>query len=117
MRIQIFVLTLFGLAVSGCTPVPMGGEGATKSGAPLIAEAKLGFDQTNEIIISSAEGWSCSGRYTKNANTTTRKFPLTCNNGAKGNAIMSVNSVQQRATVAFQLSNGESGRVAFGVVS
>lgn len=117
MRSQLIAVATIGLAVSACTPVPMGGEGATESGTPLIAEAKLGFDQTNEIIISSAQGWSCSGRYTKDPNSTTRKFPLACTNGAKGNAIMSVNSVQQRATVAFQLSNGESGRVAFGAVS
>ena len=105
--------------MAGCEPVPMGGEGATDRGEALIAEAKLGYDGTNEVIISSARGWSCSGKYSKqnSPNSTTRRFPLSCSNGASGNALMSVNSVQQRATVAFSLNNGVAGRVAFGVVS
>lgn len=110
---------ILAISVAGCAPVPMGGEGATNRGDTLIAEAKLGFDGNNQIIINSTRGWTCTGNYTRQAagNSTTRNFPLSCTNGATGNAIMSVNSVQQRATVAFTLNNGESGRVAFGVVS
>ena len=100
-------------------PEPLGGEGQTNRGDTLIAEAKLGYDGNNQITISSARGWSCTGNYSRTAagNSTSRQFPLSCTNGATGNALMSVNSVQQRSTVAFTLSNGEAGRVAFGVVS
>ena len=119
---RFFVLAGFTVVLAGCgtpSPVPQGGEGQTNRGDTLIAEAKLGFDGNNEVIISSAKGWSCKGAYSVLAagNSTSRQFPLSCSNGATGNALMSVNSVQQRATVAFTLSNGEAGRVAFGVVS
>jgi hypothetical protein len=116
---KIILFSAFALGVAACEPVPMGGEGATDRGDTLIAEAKLGFDGNNQIIISSTRGWTCTGNYSKldAGNSTTRRFPLSCTNGATGNAIMSVNQVQQRATVAFTLNNGEAGRVAFGVVS
>jgi hypothetical protein len=105
------------LFLAACGPLPMGGEGETGSGEPLIAEALLGIDGTNTVKITSARGWTCTGTYARPGNSTTRQFPLACSNGAQGQAVMSVNSVQQRATVAFTLSNGQSGRVAFGIVS
>lgn len=115
---RISLLIILSLGLTACV-TPMGGEGATNKGDPLIAEAKLSSDGNNQVIISSARGWSCSGNYSRQAfgNSATRNFPLSCTNGAKGHAIMSVNSAQQRATVAFSLSNGEAGKVAFGVVS
>jgi len=116
---KIFLFSVLSLGVAACEPVPMGGEGSTNRGDTLIAEAKLGVDGNNQIIINSTRGWTCTGNYSRQAagNSTTRNFPLSCTNGATGNAIMSVNSVQQRATVAVTLNNGDSGRVAFGVVS
>lgn len=116
---KLILLSILSFGVAACEPVPMGGEGATNRGDTLIAEAKLGFDGNNQVIINSTRGWACTGNYSRQAagNSTTRQFPLSCTNGATGNAIMSVNQVQQRATVAFTLNNGESGRVAFGVVS
>ena len=118
MRTFLSLLVATSLMVA-CSPVPHGGEGATQTGETLIAEAKLGFDGTNTVDIVSAAGWSCAGTYSTNdsVGSATRAFPLTCSKGASGNAIMSVNSVQQRATVAFNLDNGVSGKVAFGVVS
>ena len=117
--IKIILFGILSLGIVACTPIPVGGEGATNKGDTLIAEAKLGYDGNNQIIIESARGWTCTGNYSPldARNSTTRNFPLSCTNGATGNAIMSVNSVQQRATVAFTLNNGVSGRVAFGVVS
>jgi hypothetical protein len=116
---KIILFSILSLGVAACVTVPVGGEGSTNRGDTLIAEAKLSPDGNNQIIINSARGWTCSGNYSRQAagNSTTRKFPLSCSNGATGNAIMSVNSVQQRSTVAFTLNNGESGRVAFGIVS
>ena len=116
---RIHILFLLGAAlISACAPVPFGGEGATSKGDTLIAEAQLGYDGNNQITITSSRGWSCTGNYSHIASgsSTTRSFPLSCTNGAIGNAVMSVNSIQQRATIAFTLNNGESGRVAFGQV-
>lgn len=106
------------LPVAACAPVPYGGEGQTRSGEPIAAEARLGMNGWNEVILTSAAGWSCSGIYrpADSPNSTTRRFPLTCSNGARGNAVMSVNQIAGRATVVFSLTNGESGRVAFGHV-
>lgn len=113
----LFTAIFFTLA--SCAPVPVGGEGRTESGEKIIAEAQLKYDGNNTIILRSARGWSCTGSYSKVAagNSTTRQFPLSCSNGAVGNAVMSVNSIQQRATIAFTLSNGVAGDVAFGFVS
>jgi len=113
------MFSILSLGMAACAPVPMGGEGTTNKGDTLIAEAKLGYDGNNQVIINSTRGWTCTGNYSTQGagNSTTRNFPLSCNNGATGNAIMSVNSVQKRATVAFTLNNGEAGRVAFGIVS
>jgi hypothetical protein len=116
---KALLFSIASISIAACEPVPMGGEGATDRGDTLIAEARLAYDGNNQITINSTRGWTCTGNYSVQAagNSTTRSFPLSCTNGATGNAIMSVNSVQQRATVAFTLNNGESGRVAFGIVS
>jgi len=103
--------------IVSCASIPVGGEGSTHKGDTLIAEAMLGYDGNNTVNIMSSKGWECHGSYATSHKTTTRKFPLTCSNGSSGNAIMSVNQVQSKATIAFTLNNGVTGDVAFGMVN
>lgn len=105
----------------GCA-VPMGGTGQTSSGEIITGETMLNASGENTVTISSLEGWSCSGNYSRSRATAIRQFPLVCDNGASGTATLSVNAPTadlslQRATVAFRLSNGKTGTVQFGLLS
>lgn len=121
MRKTIFALGLAAGILAGCS-VPMGGTGETSRGEALSAEAVLGAGGQNTVTISSLSGWSCSGQYTVTRKSAVRNFPLSCSNGATGNAVMTVNAptadlALQRASISFQLSNGERGTVTFGLLS
>lgn len=119
---RLFIISALSLiAVSACS-VPMGGQGVTKSGVPLSAEAIIGPDKVNDVTVTSLDGWSCTGTYTATRATAVRNFPLSCSNGASGNAILTVNAPTadlslQRASLSFKLNNGESGTVEFGLLS
>jgi len=108
-------------ALSACS-VPMGGTGQTADGEVVTGEAVLNASGENVVSISSLDGWSCSGTYTRSRVSAVRQFPLTCSNGVSGMASLSVNAptadlALQRATVAFKLDNGQSGTVQFGLLS
>lgn len=104
------------------TTTPMGGVGQTQSGAALSAEAQLGSDLKNTIVLSSIDGWSCSGAYVADRQSAIRQFPLSCSNGASGQATLVNNAptaglAYQRATLTFRLNNGQQGTVQFGLLS
>ena len=120
-RSLALALTLSLLAIPGCS-VPMGGTGTTARGEALSAEAVLAPGGQNQVTITSLAGWSCSGSYAVSRQSAVRSFPLSCTNGATGQAMMVVNAptadlALQRATVSFRLSNGEQGTVGFGLLS
>ena len=107
--------------IAACS-IPMGGTGQTGGGQPVSAEATLGADRNNSVTISSLEGWTCTGNYSADRQSAVRQFPLRCSNGATGTAMLSVNAPTadlafQRASLSFQLSNGETGTVQFGLMS
>jgi len=119
---RLFLISVLSLFVVSACSVPMGGQGHTKSGVPLSAEATLGADKNNTVTITSLDGWSCTGSYTADSNSAVRNFPMSCSNGASGNALLSVNAPTaelslQRASLSFKLNNGESGTVEFGLLS
>ncbi len=114
----LLTLTVATLFNGGCaTAIPTGGEGVTKNGDPLVAEAMLGHDWNNTVKIMSVDGWQCNGQWKKTNKTALRKFPLVCSDGVMGKAVMSVNNVQAKANIVFTLDNGESGSVEFGFVN
>lgn len=116
---SIIAISLVGLVA--CEPVPVGGAGQSVRGEPLAGEIVIDpMGENNQLFIRSAAGWQCSSTFKSNPGTAPRSLnrtvPLTCSNGAKGNALMSLNQQKQRMTVAFKLTNGEAGEVSFGNV-
>ena len=120
-RLAIIFPVVF--SMTACvTSTPMGGVGQTQSGAALSAEAQLGSDRNNTIVLTSIDGWSCTGAYVADRQSAVRQFPLSCSNGASGQATLVNNAPTaglafQRATLTFRLNNGQQGTVQFGLLS
>ena len=116
------ILSIAALVVISACSIPMGGTGQSSSGDAVIGEVVLNSDQKNQVKISSLAGWNCTGQYERDTTTAVRQFPLTCSNGLSGTGILTVNAPTayleyQRATLTYQLSNGEKGTVQFGLLS
>ena len=110
-----FKLLMVGLLIAACD-TNSAGTGLTQAGAPVVVTIQgtalsKGF---STAMIHSPAGWTCQGNYSS-ANATenplTFAFPLTCNNGATGNAFLTLNALRGglTGTVVFSLSNGEQG--------
>jgi hypothetical protein len=104
------------LVLAACEPIPVGGAGQTTRGEAIVGEAIVDpLGNENRLIIRSPRGWVCDSTFPsnhgRNSGSANRTVPLTCNNGARGNAIMSIGNFGNRLTVAFSLSNGESGNL------
>lgn len=121
---KLFLSLVAVVAIASCTPQSSGGSGTgeTTNGDTLFGEALLTPDGNNTVTISSLDDWSCVGSYPNESGTVGQRFPLSCDNGATGNAVLTVNASDvgledQRAAVAFDLNNGQSGTVTFEINS
>lgn len=105
------------LAAAGCAPVTTGGGGKMSDGKPVTGLLSAdNVKQEYSATINSPEGWQCTSIFGKSATpgVMTRTVPLTCNNGATGNLVLTGNQFQQQIIGSFALSNGQSGQVIFG---
>lgn len=89
-----------------------------RDGAPVSGSLTRDME-TVTFTVLSARGWQCVGKTSANfdmAISATRTVPLTCSNGAKGNAIVAINQFSEQATMTFALDNGQEGALTFGNV-
>ena len=107
------------IALGGCQPVTTGGSGQTVDGQPVAGTISANAGQTEfTVLISSPAGWHCTGMVGQpESPTAIRSVPLKCNNASTGTILLTGNQYQQQVVGSFQLSNGQSGQVTFGLTS
>lgn len=103
------------IGLAGCVQT-LGGAGQTKGGDPVAGSYSYDYStQMFDFSVQSPRGWVCKSTFKRSGqNLQIRTVPLTCNDGRKGNLILTLNQIQQQAVGSFTLSNGESGQVTFG---
>lgn len=107
------------LAVSACSPTALGTSGQTTSGEAIVGEIVVdSMNRETKLVIQNPKGWVCESEFrsipTGPDRTKNQTVPLTCNNGATGNAISTYDELAKSIIVAFSLSNGESGSLRMG---
>lgn len=114
-----FALGLLGaaLVLSGCEAT-RGGAGQTTTGQPVVAEIKQDANLQQSFTITSVDGWQCTGVLTKeqrnNITASVITVPLTCNTGANGTSLVSIDRMRGKLDINFRLSNGTVGNAKIG---
>ena len=99
-----------------CTP-PVGGNGSTSDGRPLVATLTFGDDlMSMTSTIVSPDGWSCTTTHNDRAGPdhvthTVIKVPMTCSDGVSGTSLWSRTINPLTITISFALPNGRTGSV------
>jgi hypothetical protein len=88
------------------------------SGEPVVAEIRQDANLQQSFTITSVVGWQCTGvltsRQRDNAVDSVIQVPLTCNNGATGTSLLSIDRWKGTANINFRLSNGTIGNATIG---
>lgn len=120
MRSFIVVATVLTLAACGTK----GGTGFTDTSVPVVGEFDIQPGTKHRINLISADGWTCTGPFDTvkfaHAQRSVYPFPLTCDNGDKGNAIYTIPAFNANryyqpgvTQVSFTLQSGVRGYVKF----
>lgn len=109
-------LAFASMATGACVPMQTGGSGQMSNGEPIAATITSDpMNATYTFMLISPEGWQCSGSVGNAPSpTAVRTIPLACNNGAKGNLVVTMNQFADQVAGSFKLSDGKSGQVKFG---
>ena len=92
-------------------PTPLTGTGRDESGRGLRVVSTTGRDGSKILGITQGRTRACVGRYSEPTFATPeRSFPITCDDGVEGRAVVREGRLGLGRTVRFTLSTGEIGR-------
>lgn len=116
MKKQAFFASIAFSLLAACT-TQLGGVGQMSDGAPITGNFTAdGPNSRNIIQIASPAGWTCQSTMTENKERSMNvTLPMTCSDGAKGTMILTLNEIQKQLFGSFQLDNGRTGQVSFGL--
>lgn len=105
---KIVCISFAFLIVSACQmSIPLTGQ--TNTGQPASGSVVADLSDNNTLQINVGESTVCRGLY----NVVNRsKFPVNCNNGVSGTAVVTPDSNDFDGVVEFKLSDGTSGKIA-----
>lgn len=105
------------MALSACGVVHYGGAGETSTGETFAVNATDDFGKSESSAeFISPDGWRCTGSvpWNKTGSKKTGIVPITCDDGARGQGVYSINTIQHQITIDFSLDNGRRGRAIIG---
>lgn len=103
------------LMIGGCVAgIP--GSGESNKGSEVIGRISGDGGGTSEVVLTSTKGWICKGNYSHKDlrdNNEIANFPLICDDGRSGDAVIYLDEKNAKFNVRFELSNSEKGSVNF----
>lgn len=114
MKIRVFVLLASALTVSSCGTLTVPAAVRMDTGETLIGTATAAMDGGKFSVKSPSGSQTCSGTYDPFDNRPTISAPFNCSGGEFGTMTVTRNADMRSGSGTVTLSNGTSGRVAFG---
>lgn len=105
------------LILAACS-ASVGASAITAKGAPVVADLHGdGAKRITFVTLTSPSRWECRGQFAHDdaigRSKSSVTVPLTCSDGGTGTGIMAVGPRMSKLSMAFSLSNGDSGTITF----